>query len=203
MGDGTLCSLAPMMSLIYSAIASLDGYVEDVEGRFDWGAPDEEVLAFINELERPIGTYLYGRRMYETMLYWETTALDNEMPAPHRDFTEIWRRADKIVYSRTLDTPSSARTRIARSFDSHHVRQLKMTASRDLTVGGASLAGQAIESGLVDEFQLFVVPRVVGGGKPCLPRRRLDLELLESRSFASGVVFLRYRPAPHSALSSA
>jgi dihydrofolate reductase len=203
MGDGTLCSLAPMVSLIYSAIASLDGYVEDLQGRFEWGAPDEEVLAFVNELERPIGTYLYGRRMYETMLYWETVPLDDEAPAPVRDFTRIWRDAHKVVYSRTLEAVSSARTRLARSFDPHDVRNLKMTASRHLTVGGAGLAGQAIESELVDEYQLFVVPVVVGGGKPWLPRgRRLDLDLVESRRFASGVVFLRYRAAPRGELSS-
>ena len=183
-----------MASLIYSAIASLDGYVEDRGGRFDWGAPDDEVLAFINELERPIGTYLYGRRMYETMRFWETAPVDEQVSKPLRDFTAIWHSADKIVYSRTLDAVSTARTRLARSFDSNDVRHLKMIASRDLTVGGASLAGLAIESGLVDEFQLFVVPVAVGGGKPWLPQLRLDLHLLESRSFACGVVFLRYRP---------
>jgi dihydrofolate reductase len=192
-----------MASLIYSAIASLDGYVEDPQGRFDWGAPDDEVLGFINELERPIGTYLYGRRMYETMRYWETSPLDDEAPGPLRDFTRIWRGADKVVYSRTLDAVSSARTRIARSFDANVVRRLKMTASRDLTVGGASLAGQAIESGLVDELQLFVAPVVVGGGKPWLPRRSFSLELLESRTFAGGVVFLRYRPVPGGQRSAA
>jgi dihydrofolate reductase len=180
--------------LIYSAIASLDGYVEDPDGRFDWGAPDEEVLGFINELERPIGTYLYGRRMYETMLYWETAPLADEDSAAGRDFTELWRGADKVVFSRTLDAARSTRTHIERSFDPRQIQHLKATAARDLTVGGANMAAQAIESGLVDEFQLFAVPMVVGGGKPWLPRRlRLDLELLESRSFASGVVFLRYR----------
>jgi dihydrofolate reductase len=188
-----------MASLIYSAIASLDGYVEDPEGRFDWGAPDDEVLGFINELERPVGTYLYGRRMYETMLFWETAPLNEKVPEPVRDFTEIWRRADKVVFSRTLDAVSSAGTQVARSFDPRQVRQLKMMASRDLTVGGAGLAGQALEAGLVDEVQLFIVPVVVGGGKSWLPRgRRIDLELLESRSFAAGVVFLRYRTAPPS-----
>jgi dihydrofolate reductase len=186
-----------MASLIYSAIASLDGYIEDSEGRFDWGAPDEDVLTFINELERPIGTYLYGRRMYETMRYWETAPLAEDVPAGLRDFTEIWQRAEKVVYSRTLDAVSSVRTRIERGFDSQKIRHLKTTASRGLTVGGADLARQAIESGLVDEFQLFVVPVVVGGGKPWLPRRlRLNLELLGSRSFAGGVVFLRYRVLP-------
>ncbi|MGO8956556.1 MAG: dihydrofolate reductase family protein [Streptosporangiaceae bacterium] len=192
-----------MASLTYSAIASLDGYVEDPQGRFDWGAPDDEVLSFINELERPVGMYLYGRRMYETMRYWETAPVDESVPAALQDFTEIWQGAEKVVYSRTLDAVSSARTRIARGFDSQEIRHLKMTASRDLTVAGANLASQAIESGLVDEFQLFVVPVVVGGGKPWLPRRlRLNLELLDSRRFASGVVFLRYRPAHGGELSS-
>lgn len=187
-----------MARLIYSAIASLDGYVEDPEGQFQWGAPDDEVLAFLNEQERHIGTYLYGRRMYETMLYWETAPLAGETP-PARDFTEIWRGAQKVVYSRTLDQVSTARTRIERTFDPEDVQKLKLTADQDLTVGGASLAGQAIEAGLVDELQLFAVPVAVGGGKPWLPPRRIDLELLEERSFASGVVFLRYRPREHSA----
>jgi dihydrofolate reductase len=192
-----------MARLIYSAIASLDGYVEDSDGRFDWAAPDEEVLSFVNELERPIGMYLYGRRMYETMCYWETAPSDEDVPAPVRDFTQIWRDAAKVVYSRSLEAVSSARTRIVRSFDPEEVRHFKMTASRDLTVGGADLAGQAIEAGLVDEFQLFAVPVAVGGGKPWLPRaRRLELELIESRAFASGVVFAGYRPAPDSELRS-
>jgi dihydrofolate reductase len=181
--------------LIYSAIASLDGYVEDREGRFDWGAPDEEVLGFLNELERPVGTYLYGRRMYETMRYWGTVSAGPEEAVSFLDFAEIWRCAEKIVYSRSLEAVSSARTRIERSFDPQQVRHLKQTAERDLTVGGADLAGQAILSGLVDELQLYAVPVAVGGGKPWLPAgARLDLELLGTRSFASGVVSLRYRP---------
>jgi dihydrofolate reductase len=183
-----------MAHLIYAAIASLDGYVEDREGRFDWAAPDEEVMAFVNDLERPIGTYLYGRRMYETMRFWETAPLNDNAPAPDRDFTEIWRGAEKVVYSRTLDAVSSARTRIERDFDAARIRQLKRSLPRDLTVGGAELAGQAIAAGLVDELQLFMVPVVVGGGKAWLPGSvRLDLELLESRRFAGGVVFVRYR----------
>jgi dihydrofolate reductase len=184
-----------MANLIYSAIASLDGYIEDASGRFDWGAPDEEVHSFINDLERPIGTYLYGRRMYETMRYWEDTPADQSVSAPHRDFAQIWRAADKIVYSRTLASVSSARTRIEPRLDAGAVRRVKASAGQDLTVGGAELAGQMIEAGLVDELQLFAVPVVVGGGKPWLPRNvRLNLVLLESRQFASGIVFLRYRP---------
>ncbi len=185
-----------MGRLLYAAIASLDGYVEDDQGRFEWAAPDEEVHSFVNDLERPVGTHLLGRRMYETMLYWETAPVDETVPPCVRDFGEIWRRAEKVVFSRTLDTAPSARTRIERTFDPEEVRRLKTVDSRDLTVGGAELAGQAIAAGLIDEFQVLVVPVVVGGGKAWLPRGpRLDLELLESRTFSGGVVFLRYAAA--------
>lgn len=184
-----------MANLIYSAIASLDGYVEDASGQFDWAAPDDEVMSFLNELERPVGTYLYGRRMYETMRYWEDSPLDQSVPVPVRDWTQIWRAADKIVYSRTLTSVSIARTRIEPSLDAAALRQLKATSSRDLSVGGAELAGQAIQAGLVDELQLFAVPVAVGGGKPWLPPNvRLNLTLLACHQFTSGVVFLRYRP---------
>ena len=184
-----------MANLIYSAIASLDGYVEDSDGRFEWAEPDAEVFGFVNELERPIGTYLFGRRMYETMVSWEHSPVDDGVSVVERDFALIWRATDKVVYSRTLPSVTSARTRIERDFDAADVRHLKTTAARDLAVGGANLAGQAIRSGLVDEFQLLIVPVVVGGGKSWLPGRlRFDFELLESRRFASGVVFLRYRP---------
>ena len=177
--------------LIYSAIASLDGYVEDESGRFDWAAPDEEVHAFVNELERPVGTYLYGRRMYETMVFWETN--DDERPVM-RDFAELWRAAEKIVYSRSLDSASSARTRVERDFDAASVRQLKHTAQADVGVGGAELAGQAIEAGLVDECHLIVVPVLVGGGKRAFPDGvRAGLELLDERRFAGGAVYLRYK----------
>jgi dihydrofolate reductase len=180
--------------LIYSAITSLDGYVADEEGNFDWAAPDEEVHSFVNDLERPVGTYLYGRRMYEVMVYWETAHTLADQPPIIRDFTEIWQAADKIVYSRTLETAGSARTRIERDFDPETVRQLKASAERDITVGGPDLAAQAIEAGLVDEFQLFVAPVVVGGGKRALPDNvRLKLELLDERRFGSGVVYLHYR----------
>ena|SRR5207253_6305890 len=179
--------------LIYSAITSLDGYVADVNGNFDWAAPDEELHTFVNDLERPVGTYLYGRRMYEVMVYWEAEP-PADQPQFVRDFAEIWRSADKIVYSKTLQTVSSARTRIERDFDPESVRQMKATAGRDLTVGGPDLADQAIRAGLVDEFQLFVAPVVIGGGKQSLPNDvRLDLELVDERRFASGVVHLRYR----------
>jgi len=194
-----------MARLIYSTITSLDGYIEDARGEFDWYRPDEEVFSFITNLEGSVGTYLYGRRLYETMLYWETAPVDGSPPegshtepgssTSFRDFTQMWRAAEKVVYSRTLKSTSSAKTRIERSFDPKAVRRLKSTTSHDLTVGGAELAGQAIRSGLVDELQQFVVPVIVGGGKPWLPKNlRLDLELLESRRFASGVVYLRYRP---------
>ena len=179
--------------LIYSAITSLDGYVADVNGNFDWAAPDEELHTFVNDLERSVGTYLYGRRMYEVMVYWEAEP-PADLPQFARDFAEIWRSADKIVYSKTLQTVSSARTRIERDFDPESVRQMKATAGRDLTVGGPDLADQAIRAGLVDEFQLFVAPVVIGGGKRSLRNDvRLGLELVDERRFASGVVHLRYR----------
>ena len=183
-----------MAKLIFSAITSLDGYIEDEEGRFDWGAPDEEVHAFVNDLERPIGTYLYGRRMYETMVFWETVRPDADEPPVFWDFAGIWRKAEKIVYSRTLQTPSSARTRIEPAFEPAVVREMKSTRDRDISVGGPDLARQAFEAGLVDECQLFLMPVVLGGGKPALPDGvHLDLELVDERRFRSGVVYLHYR----------
>jgi dihydrofolate reductase len=185
-----------MAKLIYSAIASLDGYIEDENGKFDWAAPDEQVHAFVNDLERPVGTHLYGRRMYEVLVAWET--MDEPEPVM-RDYAEIWRAADKIVYSRTLEEPSSARTRIERDFDPEAIRQLKATADRDLAVGGPTLAAEALRAGLVDEVQLFINPIVVGGGKPALPDGvRVPLELIDERRFDSGVVYVRYgtRGAP-------
>jgi dihydrofolate reductase len=180
--------------LIYSTLMSLDGYVADEDGRFDWAEPDEEVHTFINNLERPVGTYLYGRRMYEVMLFWETAEALAHQRSYIRDFAGLWQAADKIVYSRTLDTASSARTRIERDFDLEAVRRMKASVARDLTVGGPDLAAQAIEAGLVDEYHLFVAPVVVGGGKRALPANvRLDLELLEERRFAGGMVYVRYR----------
>jgi dihydrofolate reductase len=178
--------------LIYSAIASLDGYVEDEHGKFDWAAPDEEVHAFVNDLEREVTTYLYGRRMYETMVVWET--MEDEHPVV-RDYAEIWRAAEKVVYSRSLAAVSSARTRIEREFDPVEVRRLKESAGADITVGGAELAGEAIEAGLVDEYRLFVVPVLVGDGKRAFrDGSSLELERLESRRFESGVVYVRYSP---------
>jgi dihydrofolate reductase len=183
-----------MAKLIYSAITSLDGYVADVNGNFDWAAPDEEVHRFVNDLERPIGTYLYGRRIYETMVYWETAHTLPDQPPFIQDFAGIWQAADKIVYSKTLETLSSARTRIERDFDPEAVRQLKATAGRDISVGGADLAAQAIKAGLVDEYHLFLTPIIVGGGKQSLPDNvRLELELLDERRFGNGVVHLHYR----------
>jgi dihydrofolate reductase len=182
-----------LAKLIYLAIASLDGYVADEDGRFDWAEPDEEVHAFVNDLARPVGTYLYGRRMYEVMLAWETLNLADEPPSI-TDFAEIWRAADKIVYSKTLETVSSARTRIEREFDPEAVRQLKASAGRDLAVGGPELAGHAFKAGLVDECHLLVAPIVVGGGNRSLPDNvRLKLELLDERRFGNGMVHLRYR----------
>jgi dihydrofolate reductase len=179
--------------LVYSAIASLDGYVEDKSGDIDWAAPDEQVHAFLNDLERPIGTYLYGRRMYETMASWETVSTGAEQAAVSRDFAELWRAAEKIVYSRTLQTASSARTRIEREFDPAAIRKLKESAARDITVGGAQLAGEAMAAGLVDECHLFLHPILVGGGKRALPDGvRVRLELLDEHRFRSGVVHLHY-----------
>ncbi len=183
-----------MARLIYSVIASLDGYIEDDRGQFDWAAPDEEVHGFINELERPIGTYLYGRRMYDVMVFWEDPAAFAGQPAFVQDFARIWQAADKVVYSRTLTDARSARTRIEREFDPGVVRRLKAHAERDLTVAGPELAAQALAEGLVDELQLVLVPVMVGGGTRALPADlRLDLELLEEQRFGNGMVYVRYR----------
>ena len=184
-----------MGKLIYSAITSLDGYIEDAEGKFDWAAPDEEVHAFVNDLERSVGTYLYGRRMYETMVFWESPPDLAAQPPVVQDFARIWQEADKIVYSKTLHALSRVKTRIEPEFDPNAVLQLKQTAARDLSVGGAELAAQAIKSGLVDEYQLFLVPVVVGGGKHSLPAHgvRVNVELLDERRFRNGTVYLRYR----------
>jgi len=183
-----------MAKLIYSAIASLDGYVADDEGGFDWAAPHEQVHAFVNDLERPVGTYLYGRRMYDVMAFWETAPRVAEQPSASTDYAAIWQAADKIVYSRTLATVSSARTRLERVFDPEGVRQLKAGATRDISVGGPELAAQAIRAGLVDECHLFLTPIVVGGGNHALPDGvRLALELLDLRRFDDGVVHLHYR----------
>jgi dihydrofolate reductase len=182
-----------MAKLIYSAITSLDGYVADEDGNFDWAEPDEEVHTFINDLERPVGTYLYGRRMYEVMVAWESLPNLADQPPIMRDYAEIWQAADKIVYSKTLETASSARTRIDRDFDPEAVRQMKSVAGRDLTVGGPDLAAQAFKAGLVDECHLFVAPIVVGGGKQSLPNNvRLKLELLDERRFRNGMVYVYY-----------
>jgi dihydrofolate reductase len=185
-----------MARLIYSAIMSLDGYIADADGRFEWAAPDEEVHAFVNELQRPVGTYLYGRRMYETMRSWETAHTVANQPPVALDFARTWQAAGKVVYSTTLQTPDTARTRIERDFDPVQVRKLTEAADGDLTVGGARLAAQAIAAGLVDQYQLFVVPAVVGGGTRALPDRvRLNLALAEEHRFGSGTVYLCYHPA--------
>jgi dihydrofolate reductase len=183
-----------MAKLIYSAITSLDGYVADEDGNFEWAAPDEEVHAFVNDLERSVGTYLYGRRIYEVMVVWETDQTLADQSPVMRDFAQIWQAADKIVYSTTLETVSTTRTRIERDFDPEAVRQMKARAGRDISVGGPDLAAQAIEAGLVDEWNLFVAPIVVGGGKQSLPNNvRLKLELLDERRFGNGMVHLHYR----------
>jgi len=180
--------------LIYMAIASLDGYVTDEDGNFEWAKPDEEVHAFVNDLERPIGTHLYGRRLYEVMTGWETMHTLPDQTPQTLDFAAIWQAAEKVVYSRTLETVSSARTRIERDFAPDAVRQMKAEADRDISIGGATLAGEAIRAGLVYELHLIVNPIVVGGGTPSLPDGvRWELELLDERRFANGVVYLRYR----------
>jgi dihydrofolate reductase len=183
-----------MAKLIYSAITSLDGYVADAGGNFDWAAPDEEVHTFVNDLERPVGTFLYGRRMYEVMVPWETAPTTGDQPPFIRDFARIWQGVDKIVYSTTLEKVSSARTRIERDFDPEAVRQMKAAVARDITVGGPHLAAQAIGAGLVDELQLFVAPVVVGGGTAFLPDNvQLRLDLIDEHRFGGGVIHLRYR----------
>jgi len=183
-----------MAKLIYSAIASLDGYVADEEGNFDWAAPDEEVHAFVNDLERPVGTYLYGRRMYDVMAFWETAhTLADESPV-FKDFTEIWQAADKIVFSKTLESVSTSKTRLEREFDPAAIRELKASQGRDISVGGPELAAVALKAGLVDECHLFLTPILVGGGNPAFPNDvRVQLELLDERRFGNGVVHLHYR----------
>jgi dihydrofolate reductase len=180
--------------LIYAVIASLDGYVADESGKFDWAAPDEEVHAFVNDLERPIGTYLYGRRMYEVMVFWETADTVADRRPVSRDYAQIWQAAEKVVYSTTLAEATSARTRIERAFDSEAVRRLKAQSALDLSVGGPGLAAQALRAGLVDELQLLLAPITVGGGTQVLPDGvRVPLELVDERRFGNGTVFVRYR----------
>lgn len=180
-----------MAKLIYSAITSLDGYIEDSTGDFDWAAPDEEVLAFVNELERPIGTYLYGRRMYETMRFWETAG--SELSPLEQDYTQLWQAAHKVVYSRSLQGVSTKQTRLEREFDAEAVREFVRTQDSDVSIGGPGLAGGALRSGVIDECQFFLNPISVGGGKPALPSEvRVGLELIDEHRFGNGAVFLRY-----------
>jgi dihydrofolate reductase len=183
-----------MAKLTYTAITSLDGYVADRNGNFDWAAPDDEVHAFVNDLERRAGTHLYGRRMYDVMAFWETAHTLADQSPMTKDYAKIWQAADKIVYSRTLEKATSARTRIEQNFDPEAVRQMKARAARDITVGGPDLAAQAIKAGLVDEYHMFVTPVVVGGGNPALPDDVfVKLELMDQRRFEGGVVHLHYR----------
>jgi dihydrofolate reductase len=184
-----------MAQLIYLAMASLDGFIEDEDGKFGWAEPSKEVHAFVNNLTRSAGTYLYGRRMYETMVGWETDPSFAAHPGVEADFAQIWQAADKVVYSTTLSpNVPTRRTRVERVFDVDTVRQLKASAERDLMIGGAAIAAEAFKAGLVDEYQLFLAPIVVGVGKPALPDGvRLGLELLDERPFANGTVHLRYR----------
>ena len=186
-----------MAKLLYATISSLDGYVADENGKFDWAEPDEEVHTFVNDLERSAGTHLYGRRLYEVLVAWETMDERPDQPQVILDFAEIWQAADKIVYSRTLEAVSSARTRIEREFDPEAVRKLKATSEHDLLIGGPELAAHAVRAELVDEYHLFLAPVLVGGGKRALPDGvRVDLELLDERRFASGFIYLRYGTRP-------
>jgi dihydrofolate reductase len=181
-----------MSRLIYITSTSLDGYVEDETGTFDWVIPDQ-VHAFITELIRPIGTYLYGRRLYEAMAYFDAAVLEG-YPPEHRDFARIWQKAEKIVFSRTLTGATTRNTRIERDFDLEAIRRLKRESPHDINIGGAELAGLALEADLVDECHLFLNPVIVGGGKPAFrPALRRNLELLETHRFSTGVVHLRYR----------
>ena len=183
-----------MANLIYSAIASLDGYIADEDGKFDWAQPDEEVHTFLNDLERPVGTYLLGRRTYEVLTYWDDPPALDKQPPFVREFAKIWQTADKVVYSKALEDVSTARTRIERQFDPAAIRQLKAQSERDIAVGGPDLAAQAIRAMLVDQYHMFVVPVVVGGGTRCMPgNARIKLELLDERRFGNGTVFLHYR----------
>jgi len=184
-----------MGRLIYSALCSVDGWVADAGGGFEWAAPDEEVHAAINDLLRRAGTHLYGRRMYDVLVPWETMGISPEESAVIRDFAAIWRAADKVVYSTTLETAPTERTVIEKRFDARAVQEMKDASSRDLTIGGPTLAAQAFEHGLVDECHLFLSPVAVGGGLPALPRStELRFELVDLRRFANGVVHLHYRP---------
>jgi dihydrofolate reductase len=182
-----------MGALVSAGIMSLDGYIADERGDFSWGAPDADVHAFVNDLERSIGTYLYGRRMYEVMRYWETAADVPDQPAVGREYAAIWRDTDKVVYSSSLDEAPTGRTRLERAFDPDAVRRMKAESERDLSVAGPGIAANAFRAGLVDEVQMFLYPVVLGGGTAFLPDGlRLDLELLDERRFDHGVVFLRY-----------
>jgi len=183
-----------MAKLIYSAIASLDGYVADESGGFGWSMPDEEVHAFVNDLERSAGTYLYGRRMYEVMKVWERDEMLEGEPSQLRDYAEIWRAAEKIVYSRSLDDVATSRTRLERTFDPGKIQALKESQERDIGIGGPELAAQALNAGLIDELHLLLVPVAVGAGKPALSSQdHVALELLDQRSFGNGTIYLRYR----------
>lgn len=186
-----------MGRLMYTAICSLDGYVDDADGGFDWAAPDVEVHAFVNDLERDVGTYLCGRRLYETMVFWETAPTDGATHGPEeavtQDYARIWQAADKVVHSGTLSSVGSARTRLERAFDPASVARFVETSDRDVSIGGPTLAAEALRAGIVDELRLLTVPAVVGGGTRVLPDGiRLDLTLLDSRRFAGGTTYARY-----------
>lgn len=185
-----------MADLIYTANVSLDGFTEDEDGSLDFAAPEDDFFAFITGLERSAGTYLYGRRMYEAMAVWETDSGLGAQSELMADFANMWQAADKVVYSTTLEDVATAKTRLERSFDADAIRTMKASATGHLTVGGANLAGQAFEAGLIDECRLFIYPVLVGGGKPAFPRHvRVNLDLIDQQQFRGGVIYLRYRIA--------
>jgi dihydrofolate reductase len=183
-----------LSKLIYSAIASLDGYIEDHDGNFNWGVPVDEAHAFINNLMRPIGTHLYGRRMYEVMMAWETDSSLGEQSPTMADFARLWQAAEKVVYSQTLKSVSTARTRIARTFEAESIRQMKQELEADLVIGGPELAANAFKAGLIDECYVFLAPITVGRGKPAFPQAiHVHLGLLDQRRFTDGMVYLHYK----------
>ncbi len=185
-----------MARLIYAVLMSLDGYIADEDGNFDWAFPSDEVHSFVNDLQRSIGTHLYGRRLYEVMRVWETMHTEPDLPAVELDFAASWQAADKVVYSRTLGDVSTARTRLEREFDPEEVRRMKEAADADLLIGGAELASHAFAAGLIDDVHLFLSPAIVGGGTRALPEGvRLDLELVDERRFGNGTVYVHHRLA--------
>ena len=190
-----------MSKLIYAVNTSVDGFMEDQDGNFGWTEPNDEVFKFITDLMRPIGTHLLGRRMYETMMVWETDPKFAAESSLKRDFAEVWQAANKIVFSTTLENLPTRKTQLMRSFEPETIRQLKANSEHDILIEGPEIASHAFRAGLIDECHLFILPVVVGGGKSAIPNNlRLNLELLEEQHFGNGTVYLRYRIKPESSL---